>query len=173
MSRQLIPHSGDRAIRVLSTEEELVDCARLLREAFATVARDFALTESMVPTNPAFTTPEKLFEYLKRTVELYGLYTGERLVGCVAIEPKRGNERACYIERLAVLPGMRHQGFGDKLLSHACQRIRDRGATTALIGLMDNHHVLKAWYKSKGFKQKECRSFGHLPFRVCFMSKNL
>lgn len=165
--------TSNHAIRAMSTATELADCAQLLREAFGTVARDFAITENLVPTNPAFATAEKLHEYLKKPVELYGLYVSGTLIGCVAIQPKKGNDRAFYIERLAVTPRMRHRGYGDKLLLHACQRIRDKGATTALLGLMDNNQVLKDWYKSKGFKQKECRAVGRLPFRVCFMSKSL
>jgi ribosomal protein S18 acetylase RimI-like enzyme len=161
------------SFRGLSTETELVDCAQLLREAFGTVARDFAITEDLVPKNAAFSTPEKLHEYLDKPAELYGLYAGKALVGCVAIEQKRGSPHAFYIERLAVSPGKRHQGYGDMLLSFACRRIREKDGTIALLGMMDNNQVLKDWYKSKGFRQKESRTFAHLPFKVCFMSKEL
>jgi diamine N-acetyltransferase len=157
----------------LGTEAELADCARLLREAFGTVAREFALTEDLVPTNAAFSTPERLREYIQRPAELYGMFIGKALIGCVAIERKRGSLQAFYIERLAVSPGKRHQGHGDALLSFACQRIREEGGTIALLGVMDNNQVLKDWYKSKGFRQKESRTFAHLPFKVCFMSKEL
>ena len=46
-------------IRLLS-ERDIDDCVRLLREAFGTVARDFGLTETLVPTNAAFSTNEGL-----------------------------------------------------------------------------------------------------------------
>jgi hypothetical protein len=42
-----------------------------------------------------------------------------------------------------------------------------------LLGMMDSNTVLKAWYKSRGFKQVECRTFTHLPFKVCTMSRDL
>ena len=39
--------------------------------------------------------------------------------------------------------------------------------------MMESNRVLKEWYSSKGFRQAECRSFAHLPFRVCTMFKDL
>jgi ribosomal protein S18 acetylase RimI-like enzyme len=163
----------DHSFRELGTETELGDCALLLREAFGTVARDFAITEHLVPTNAAFSTPEKLRDYLERPAQLYGLYVRRALVGCVAIEQKKGSQRAFYIERLAVSPAQRHRGYGGLLLSFACQRIREKDGTIALLGMMDDNQRLKDWYKSKRFRQKEVRTFAHLPFKVCFMSKEL
>lgn len=160
-------------IRLLCSDRDVEDCARLLRESFATVAGEYGLTEELVPMNAAFTTVEKLRVFLERPVLLYGLLVEDVLIGCVAIQPVRGSKRDFSIERLAVSPGCRHQGHGGRLLSHACDSIRKRGAERALLGMMDTNKVLKEWYKSKGFRQIECRTFSHLPFRVCTMCKNL
>ena len=169
-SRTLMP---DEIIRRLSAGNDVEDCARLLREAFGTVAREHGLTEELVATNAAFTTAAKLRLYLTRPVELYGLCVGDVLIGCVAIQPAKGSTRDFSIEKLAVSPKERHRGHGGRLLWHACQSIRKKGGTRALLGLMDTNTPLKEWYKSKGFKQIECRSFSHLPFKVCSMCKDL
>jgi hypothetical protein len=38
---------------------------------------------------------------------------------------------------------------------------------------MDNNDRLKKWYSSKGFVQHDSRRIEHLPFKVCFMSRDL
>ena len=40
------------------------------------------------------------------------------------------------------------------------------------IGLMDEHTVLKNWYKELGFKGIGAQVFHHLPFTVCFMERS-
>jgi ribosomal protein S18 acetylase RimI-like enzyme len=127
----------------------------------------------MAPTNPAFVTESKLKEYLTEPVVLYGMFYDGILIGCVAVEKSRRDDQVYYIERLAVAPEQRHQGFGDQLLCYAFDRIRESGGRVASIGLMDNHEVLKQWYITKGFVQTSCRAIEHLPFDVCFMSKDL
>jgi len=161
------------SIRELHSEEELLRCVVLLRAAFGTVARDFGLTEESAPTNAAFTTLENLRWHVQNGLTLYGMHCGATLVGCVAIKKSKGDEAVFYIERLAVDPENRHRGYGDQLLSFAVEHIRGIGGTTASIGLMDNNERLKEWYRSKGFVQHDCRRIAHLPFKVCFMSKNL
>jgi ribosomal protein S18 acetylase RimI-like enzyme len=162
-----------RMIKQLQTESHLMDCVQLLRRSFGTVAVEFALTEATAPTNPAFVTEAKLKEYLRKPVALYGLLNNDQLIGCVAIEKSKRDNRTFYIERLAVAPEARHHGFGDELLCYAFERIREAGGTTASIGLMDNNDRLKGWYQTKGFMQTACKTIEHLPFKVCYMSKDL
>jgi len=164
---------ADRMIRQLQTKSDLINCVRLLRRSFGTVAVEFALTKATAPTNPAFVTKAKLKEYLRKPVALYGLLENELLIGCVAIEKSKHNNSTFYIERLAVAPEARHHGYGDELLRYAFERIRDAGGATASIGLMDNNDRLKGWYQTKGFVQTACKTIEHLPFKVCYMSKDL
>ena len=157
----------------LVVEEELTGCVALLREAFGTVAQEFGLTRLNAPTNAAFTTIDNLRKHLQNGMTLYGMSVDSRLVGCVAIKKSKGDGLVFCIERLAVAPEQRHRGYGDKLLSFAMARIQDGGGATASIGLMDNNALLKKWYQSKGFVQHDCRRVGSLPFKVCFMSRDV
>jgi ribosomal protein S18 acetylase RimI-like enzyme len=134
---------------------------------------EFALTEATAPTNPAFVTEAKLKEYLGKPVALYGLLENDLLIGCVAIEKSKHDKDTFYIERLAVAPEVRHQGYGDQLLRYAFEQIREAGGVTASIGLMDNNDRLKRWYQAKGFVQTACKTTEHLPFKICNMSKAL
>ena len=129
-------------IRELRSEEELLMCVDLLRAAFGTVARDFGLTEESAPTNAAFTTIENLHRHLQNGMKLWGMFYDTSLVGCVATKKSKGEESIFYIERLAVSPKKRHQGYGEQLLSFAVEHIRRCGGSTASIGLMDNNERL-------------------------------
>ena len=160
-------------IRALRAEEELQKCVDLLRAAFGTVARDFGLTEESAPSNAAFTTLENLHRHLANGLRMYGMFDGPLLVGCVATKKAKGDDAVFYIERLAVAPEKRHCGYGSQLLTFAFEQIRGEEGATASIGLMDNNARLKEWYRSKGFVQHDCRRIAHLPFKVCFMSKDL
>jgi ribosomal protein S18 acetylase RimI-like enzyme len=145
----------------------------LLRAAFGTVAKEFALTRESAPTNAAFTTIDNLRQHLQRGMTLHGMFLGAKLVGCVAVKKSKADALVFYIERLAVAPEERHRGYGDKLLALAMEKIQESGGTTASIGLMDNNATLKEWYQSKGFAQHDCRRVGTLPFKVCYMSKSI
>jgi diamine N-acetyltransferase len=54
--------------------QELEDSARVVRDSFATVARDFGLTEASVPTHPAFITTMQLRRLKDKGVKLFGLF---------------------------------------------------------------------------------------------------
>ncbi len=95
------------------------------------------------------------------------------MIGCVAIEPSKNKDKSYYIERLAVVPEKRHHGYGGSLLSYAIDKINENGGSTISIGIINENKVLKEWYKNYGFKETECKRFGHLPFEVCFMSKEV
>ena len=38
------------------------------------------------------------------------------------------------------------------------------------VGIIAEHMELKEWYQRIGFIESETKGFGHLPFRVTFMS---
>jgi diamine N-acetyltransferase len=165
--------SADSTIRELHSEEELHNCVTLLRASFGTVAHEFGLTEASASTNAAFTTQDNLKRHVEKGLRLYGMFCASSLVGCIAIKRSKLEEPIFYVERLAVAPERRHRGYGDQLLSFALERIRLSGGTIASIGVMDNNEILKTWYLSKGFTQHDCRRIAHLPFKVCFMSRNV
>jgi ribosomal protein S18 acetylase RimI-like enzyme len=88
----------------------LENCARIIRESFFTVAGELGLTPENAPTNPAFITTEKLQEAYEKGIIMFGLFLGEEQAGFFALEA--AGEGVYYLERLAVLPGYRHRGWG-------------------------------------------------------------
>jgi N-acetylglutamate synthase-like GNAT family acetyltransferase len=97
------------------------------------------------------------------------LENGARTVGCVALE--QINDEVCYLERLAVLPGQRRQGFGEALVKQVLSNARLLDARRVEIGIIGDHQELRDWYEKLGFEEEvESKKFPHLVFRVTFMA---
>lgn len=92
-------------------------------------------------------------------------------IGCVGLE-KAGSE-LCYLERLAVLPKWRRNGFGRRLAGHALSQAKAGGAHRASIGIIAEQTELKDWYARLGFAVNATKSFPHLPFQVTFMEMSI
>ena len=100
---------------------EFALAASVIRASFATVAKDFGITEQSCPQYVGFvTTPEKLQTHHNWGWLMYGLYENERLVGYASISKETAG--AYEIHNLAVLPDYRHKGYGRLLLDFSIKR---------------------------------------------------
>jgi len=159
----------DADIRKIAGDSELRNSARIVRNAFRTVALEFGLTRINCPAHPSFLTIEHLRGLKEKGLVLSGLFLREVQVGFVAVE--KADESLYYMEKLAVLPAHRHQGYGKILVEHALDYAQKAGAGRVSIGIINEQVVLKDWYRDIGFVQTGTRTFTHLPFTVCFMEK--
>ena len=80
--------------------DDIPAVAEVIRQAFATVAEAFDLTEENCPTNGAFLRDAALAEEQERGTVLYGLSDEDGLSGCMAL--KRKDEATFSLEKLAV-----------------------------------------------------------------------
>lgn len=158
-------------IEEIADNDTLRRSVTVIRDAFAGVAAEFGLTRDNCPTNPAFITRERLEALREKGVRLFGLFNGERQIGFAALE--KAGDGVFYLEKLAVLPEHRHKGCGRNLVDFVCERAMKEGGKIISIGIMDNHILLKKWYKTLGFIETGTQQFPHLPFIVCFMEKRL
>ena len=158
-------------IREIYDGEGLGNSVRVIRDSFRPVAAEFGLTPENCPTHPSFITVERLDELRKREVKLFGLFLGETQVGFVAVE--KAEEAIYYMEKLAVLPDYRHRGYGSRLVEFALDHARTGNGEELCIGVINEHTVLKEWYKSIGFQEVTSRKFDYLPFTVCYMKTGL
>jgi len=154
-----------------ATREDANVLANLIRESFSDVAIRFSLTPENCPRHPSNCTTAWVESDFVRGVRYFILEQGDEPFGCVGLE--RADSRRCYLERLAVLPGSRGQGFGSLLVAHALERAKESGASWLNIGIIDGHTELRQWYTRLGFVELEKKTFPHFPFRVCFMMFNL
>jgi len=157
-------------IRELSNEEVPL-AAGIIRRAFATVAEEFGLTPENCPSHPTFLTEERLQGEVDRGLRLFILQEGDTPVGVVGL--RRLEDGTTALERLAVLPEHRHQGYGMQLVEFICRQVKQEGSEKVSLQIIDEHAVLKNWYARLGFAAVGVRQFPHLPFTVCFMEKVL
>ncbi len=155
-------------ITKIGLNEEKDGIVKVIRSSFATVAEELKLTKENSPTNPAFISYDSISESLNKGLNLYGMFSGDKIIGCIGIEDS-GNDNIFYIERLAVIPEYRHKNYGTELLNYAFSEIRKQNGKTVSIGIINENSVLKNWYAEYGFIETGLKKFDHLPFTVCFM----
>ena len=158
-------------IRSISTDQELETSLNVIRNSFMTVAEEFDLTPDNAPNNAAFIKPGDLLKMRDRGITMFGLFESEAQIGFVAVERADGN--VFYMERLAVLPGHRHRGYGKAMIEFVCEYVKHEGGSTVSIGIIDHHTALKNWYQACGFTVTGTKGFEHLPFTTCFLSRRV
>ncbi len=167
--------------REVTTDIELSVSAGVIRRSFKTVAEEFGLTRENCPGHTAFLTAKGLRNEIDHGLKCFGMFSGQQQLGFVGIEEYQtdalvslgSGESRYWLEKLAVLPSHRHEGYGEKLVDFAIQYVTKRCGTSIVLGMMNEHSVLKTWYIGLGFREVELRKFAHLPFVVCFMEKRL
>jgi len=145
--------------------------SRIIRESFRDVATRFSLTQDNCPKHPSNCMPSWIESDMARGVQYFILSQGGNPIGCVGIESPSVN--ICYLERLSVLPEMRGNHFGIRLVRHVLDCAESKGANKISIGIIAEHSELKEWYQKLGFIEKGTKHFPHLPFQVCFMEISL
>jgi ribosomal protein S18 acetylase RimI-like enzyme len=157
----------------ITGNEDLSLFAAVIREAFQTVATDLGLTRENNPTNPAFIDTERLSRLRNGRVRFYAPYYHGEPVGFIVIEQSPDDDTTFFIEKLAILPGFRGRGYGKHLMDFAASKVSDLGGKKVSVALIDENRRLKDWYKEQGYVVTKLKEFGHLPFTVCFMAKEL
>lgn len=74
---------------------------------------------------------------------------GERLLGCVSLEPLGGD--AWYLGMLTVEPDIQHQQLGRRLLEEAERRARDAGIARIRMTVIWLRTALILWYQRRGY----------------------
>ena len=147
--------------------EHLPIYAEVIRQSFATVARDFSLTKKNCPTHTSFVTDEQLASKIKAGYYSFGYFKNGKLIGFVSLTDMGGS--VYELNNLAVLPDARHFGYGKALLGFCKCKARELGGTKITIGIIEEHTILKEWYAANGFVHTGTKRFGHLPFTVGYM----
>ncbi|SHF34442.1 GNAT family N-acetyltransferase [Dysgonomonas macrotermitis] len=153
--------------------KDLSDVMNTLNVSHGTVAKDFGFTKETNPTNNAFIDVNTLKFQLNNGIDLYTISNNDKLVGCIAIERSSREAGTFYIEKVSVIPEFRNQGYGLKLMDFATSKIKILGAKAISVSLIDSNIKLKKWYLAQGFIESGFKDFEHLPFRVCFMRKEI
>lgn len=147
--------------------EEFENCARVVRDGFLAVAKEFGFTAENNPTNGAFLQADRLWQEYEAGIQMFGLYEGGILVGFAQLEQKDAD--VFYLEKLSVLPEKRHRGYGSRLIDHARNVVKHASGKVISIAIIYENTRLLAWYERCGFTQASLKKFPHQSFTVCFM----
>ena len=145
--------------------------SQLISVSHKDVAQRFHLTADNCPKHPSNCSRDWIEKDFERGVAYYILDHAGKPIACTALE--HANPRACYLERLSVLPKYRRNGFGKGLVDHAMDVAREWGAEEIGIGIIAEFTELRDWYRKLGFVEGEVLDFKHLPFRVLLMTYGL
>lgn len=165
------PVNMNTIIRSISTDQELETSVDIISNSFMTVAGGFNLTPENAPNNAAFIKLGDLLKMREKGIAMFGLFESDAQIGFVAVE--QAGEAIFYMERLAVLPEHRHRRYGETMIDFVCGYVKHEGGSTVSIGIIDHHTVLKNWYQACGFTVTGTKSYKHLPFTTCFLSRTV
>jgi diamine N-acetyltransferase len=147
------------------------ESAGVIREAFLTVAEEFGITKENAPKNGAFIEAEALKELAEKGIKLFEVWLGVERAGFFALEDAGGG--VYYLEKLAVIPPMRHRGIGSMIMDYSAEYVKRHGGDKISIAIVDENSVLKQWYRDYGFIEVRTKKFDLHPFTVCFMELGL
>lgn len=150
------------------TGEDLEEGARVIRESFRTVADDFNFTYENNPMHGAFLKKERLENEAQKGMKMYGLFVEHKQIGFVAVEELKGGEYE--MQKLGVLPTYRHLGYGKVLVDFVKELVTQKGGNRITVGVIEESHIIKAWYEKLGFKTEKVVNYRHLSFTVGVMS---
>lgn len=148
-------------------EENLEECASVIRQGFMTVAKEFGLTKENCPSNGAFIEKERLLAERNQGHLLYGVMDQDKVIGYMQLE--RSSEELYFLQKLVVLPEYRHRGIGKQLLDYTKELVCTWGGKRISISIIEENQILKAWYIAYGFIPTRVHKFEHLPFVVGFL----
>lgn len=148
-------------------ETELAACAAVIRESFATVAKQFHLTPENSPRHTSFLKEEQLQAEWRGGDLPFGYYRRGVLCGYAAL--RRQGKRTYELKHLAVLPHLRQQGIGEQLLELCKMQLKTRKGKTLAISIIEENESLKGWYAQRGFTHTGTKTFPQLPFTAGYM----
>ncbi len=148
------PDSSDAAVR-RATPSDAEDVARLLH--------DFQM--EFDESSPEVELLAERYAKLIRNREMTVLLVGDGPAGFAQLRYRpwvysAGQNAHAYLEELYVVPSLRGNGLGRKLLEAALEAARGEGATHMELGTSEDDTAARALYESVGFTNREGRPDG-------------
>ena len=83
------------------------------------------------------------------------------------------NDDSVELNNLAVLPGYRHLGIGQRLLEDCFEKVLQFGRRTVKIGIVEENVVLRRWYERFGFEHTGTEKYDFFPFTCGYLEKTI
>lgn len=161
MCKSNVVLGADPIIREVN-KNDLNECLEVIHKSFSTVAEQFGLTRENCPKHTSFIPICFLETQMNWGWHMFALCSGERIVGYMSLS--KGDDNTFELHNLAVLPELRHNGYGKMLLDYAKDKVKSLSGSKIKIGIIEESTVLKNWYIANGFVHTGTKKFDHLPF---------
>ncbi len=154
-------------------ENDIIECVKVIKESFLTVADELGFTVDNAPRFTAFATTEDRLRYQLKVEQrpMYAYYDDSKIVGYYSLALQDDHE--CELNNLCVLPQYRHKHIGARLLEDAYAKAREKGCEKMNIGIVEENAVLRKWYETNGFVHIGTKKFDFFPFTCGYMKRDL
>lgn len=152
-------------------KNDIVECVKVIRKSFCTVADEFGFNADNAPRFTAFATTAERLEWQLNSEHrpMYAFYDNGIIIGYYSLYLQDNKE--CELNNLCVIPEYRHKGIGEELLKHAFEVARELDCNKINIGIVEENKILKKWYESFGFIHINTQKFDFFPFTCGYMEK--
>ena len=141
---------------------DLDEYLEVIHQSFKTVAEQFGLTKENCPKHTSFIPIYVLETQMNWGWHMFALCNGEKIIGYMSLSKE--DDATFELHNLAVLPELRHNGYGKMLLDYAKDKVVSLGGSKIKLGIVEESTVLKKWYIQNGFIHTGTKKFDHLPF---------
>lgn len=159
-----------RFVLVDSTLSKVV--AGIIRESFRSQAEMLGLTVEKHSGYAAFETSQRVERRIKSGEHVVLGYVGEKPVGTITFSVESEQPVNGWIERLAVLPEFRGNGYGRELMGYAEEWLRKAGVVCVELAIVKQFKSLQEFYKQLGYNPTETVKYEFLPFEILHMEKH-
>lgn len=151
------------------TKENIPECAKVVRESFGTVAKEFGITPENAPRFTAFAvTEDRLLWQLESEHRLmFAYFEDGKIVGYCSLSLI--GEVVCELNNLCTLPAYRHNKIGEKLLLNAFEQAKKLGCSKMTLSIIEENKRMRRWYENHGFIHTGTEKLDFFPFTCGYM----
>ena len=132
MCKSNVVLGADPIIREVN-KNDLNECLEVIHKSFSTVAEQFGLTKDNCPKHTSFIPIYFLETQMNWGWHMFALCSEEKIVGYMSLSKEDDGSFEFY--NLAVLPELRHNGYGKILLDYAKDKVKSLGGSKIKIGI--------------------------------------
>lgn len=158
--------------KILSVKDEnLKDCADIIRKAFSKSANEYGFTKENYPSSGAFITEKDLAEAKQKGIFMYAAWVDEKIAGYVQLEQK--SQDIFSFQKFSVPPEFQQLGIGKSLILFCKNKTLVSGGKKLQLIMVDKNKDLKEMYEANGFKVTGYRTDEAHPFLQAIMEMDI
>ena len=146
--------------------------SEIIKLSFEKQAHILKMTEQQYPHYVAFENPEAVIGAIEKGETIYLLMELDtNSAGTIRFNVDADDISKGYINRLAVLPKHRKNGYGKALMSFAEDKLKESGVSIVEISIVKQFNKLQSFYESIGYKATRDKKYPFFPFEVRYLEK--